>query len=133
LRAILAISLVTISALAISPRLLAHHGDAGYDTSKLVTAKGVVTEYYFRNPHVEILIDVKKDDHSSEQWRGELNSPNIVARVTGWNSKTFKAGDEIVLVGYQLKNGLNVLKVDKVLRPDGTELYPKSGNGVTRF
>jgi hypothetical protein len=32
-----------------------------------------------------------------------------------------------------LKNGLNVLKVDKVLRADGTELYPKGGNGVTRF
>jgi hypothetical protein len=133
LRAILAILLAVISILAVSPRLPAHHGDAGYDTSKLVTAKGVVTEYYFRNPHVEILIDVKKDDRSDEKWRGELNSPNIVARVTGWNSKTFKAGDEIVLVGYQLKNGLNVLKVDKVLRPDGTELYPKSGNGVTRF
>lgn len=133
MRAILAISLAVISALAISPRMLAHHGDAGYDTSKLVTAKGVVTEYYFRNPHVEILIDVKKDDRSAEKWRGELNSPNIVARVTGWNARTFKPGDEIVLVGYRLKNGLNVLKVDKVLRPDGTELYPKGGNGVTRF
>jgi hypothetical protein len=133
LRTILAISLVTISALAILPRVLAHHGDAGYDTSKLVTAKGVVTEYYFRNPHVEILIEVRKDDRSTETWRGELNSPNIVARVTGWNSKTFKPGDEIVLIGYQLKNGLNVLKVDKVFRPDGTELFPKGGNGVTRF
>jgi hypothetical protein len=37
--------------------------------SKLVTVKGTVSEYDFRNPHGEILIEVKKDDHSVETWR----------------------------------------------------------------
>jgi hypothetical protein len=101
--------------------------------TKLVTVKGTVTEYYFTNPHVQILIDAKREDGSTEKWRSELNSPNIVARVTGWNRKTFKPGDELVLVGNPAKDGAKVLRLEKVLQPDGTELYPKGGNGVTRF
>ena len=122
-----------IFGLGISPRAFAHHGDAGYDVSKLVTVKGTVTEYHFQNPHIEIFIDVKKDDHAAEKWHGELNSPNLVARMAGWNGKTLKPGDEIVLIGYRAKNGLNVLRLEKVLLANGTEIFPKSGNGVTTF
>ncbi|PYU19801.1 MAG: hypothetical protein DMG32_23645 [Acidobacteria bacterium] len=118
---------------AMSPRAFAHHGDAGYDTSKQVTVKGAVTEFHFQNPHIEIFIDARKDDHSIEKWHGELNSPNLVSRMAGWNGKTLKPGDEIVLIGYRAKNGLNVLRLEKVLLANGTEIFPKNGNGVTVF
>jgi hypothetical protein len=130
---IFAILVVPIFALAISPRAFGHHGDAGYDTTKLVTVKGMVTEYHFQNPHIEIFIDMKKEDRSSEKWHGELNSPNLVSRMAGWNGKTLKPGDEIVLIGYRAKNGLNVLRLEKVLLANGTEIFPKNGNGVTVF
>jgi uncharacterized protein DUF6152 len=123
---------IAICALMISPRTFAHHGDAGYDTSKLVTVKGAVTEYHFQNPHIEIFIEVKKDDQV-EKWHGELNSPNLVSRMAGWNGKTLKPGDEIVLIGYRAKNGLNVLRLEKVLLANGTEIFPKGGGGVTTF
>jgi hypothetical protein len=118
---------------AISHPAIAHHGDAGYDVTKLVTVKGTVTEFHFANPHIEIFIDVKKEDRSVEKWHGELNSPNLVSRMVGWNGKTLKSGDEIVLVGYRAKNGLNVLRLEKVSLANGTELFPKNGNGVTVF
>ena len=131
------ISLLTLAAAicgaVISPPAIAHHGDAGYDVTKLVTVKGTVTEFHFANPHIEIFIDVKKEDHSVEKWHGELNSPNLMARMVGWNGKTLKPGDEIVLVGYRAKNGLNVLRLEKVSLANGTELFPKNGNGVTVF
>lgn len=130
MRIVLAMLAITV---AISPCASAHHGNVAYDMSKLVTVKGSVTEYYFANPHVQILVAEKKEDGSVEKWRGELNSPNIVARVTGWNSKTFKPGDELILVGNRAKDGTNVLRLEKILQPDGTELYPKGGNGVSRF
>jgi uncharacterized protein DUF6152 len=125
--------LALVCRLAISPPAFAHHGDAGYDISKLVTVKGTVTEYHFQNPQIEIFIDVKKEDHSVEKWHGELNSPNLVSRMAGWNGKTLKPGDEIVLIGYRAKNGLNVPRREKVLLANGTEILPKSGNGVTTF
>jgi hypothetical protein len=133
MRIAFAILVLVVSMVAISSGAYAHHGNVAYDMSRLVTVKGTVTEYYFTNPHVQILIAVKKEDGSVEKWRGELNSPNIVARVVGWNSKTFKPGDELVLVGNRAKDGTDVLRLEKIQQPDGTELYPKGGNGVSRF
>ena len=111
----------------------AHHGSAGYDTTKLVTIKGVVTDFRFGNPHVEISLDVKKDDGSVENWQGELNSPNILARAAGWKRNTLKPLDRVILVGYPAKNGLKILRLEKVSLSDGTEIFPKSGNGVEHY
>jgi hypothetical protein len=127
-----AMLVLAVSTVSISPGASAHHGDAGYDVTKLVTVKGTVTEFHFQNPHIEIFIDVKKDDQV-EKWHGELNSPNLVSRMVGWNGKTLKPGDEIVLIGYRAKNGMNVLRLEKVLLANGTEIFPKNGNGVTVF
>jgi hypothetical protein len=127
-----AMLVLVVFTVSISPDASAHHGDAGYDVTKLVTVKGTVTEFHFQNPHIEIFIDVKKDDQV-EKWHGELNSPNLVSRMVGWNGKTLKPGDEIVLIGYRAKNGLNVLRLEKVLLANGTEIFPKNGNGVTVF
>ncbi len=124
---------VFLLCLFISGSVAAHHGDAGYDTSKLVTIRGTVTDFQFINPHVEISLDVKKDDGSIETWQAEMNSPNILSRASGWKRTTLKPGDGIVLEGHCSKNGLKVLRVEKVSLSDGTELFPKGGNGVTRF
>jgi hypothetical protein len=132
-RAKLSAFLVAAVALVSPTQMLAHHGAAGYDTTKLVTIKGAVTDFRFGNPHVEISLEVKKDDGSVENWQGELNSPNILARAAGWNRNTLKPRDEVVLVGYRSKNGLRVLRLEKVSLSDGTELFPKGGNGVERY
>jgi hypothetical protein len=129
LPAFLAAALFLLSAML----TFAHHGSAGYDTTKLVTIKGTVTDFHFSNPHVEISLDVKKDDGSVENWQGELNSPNILARAAGWKRNTLKPLDEVILVGYRAKNGLRILRLEKVSLADGTELFPKSGNGVERY
>jgi hypothetical protein len=133
MRTALATLLLASCGLGISPRAFAHNGYAGYDTSKLVTVKGPVTEFHFQNPHIEIFIDVKKEGSSVEKWHGELNRPNLVSRMAGWNGKTLKPGDGIIMTGYRAKNGLNVLRLEKVLLASGTEIFPKSGNGVTVF
>src|SRR5579871_4447640 len=81
----------------------AHHGDAGYDLSTMVTVKGTVTDFEFVNPHVEIALDVKNEDGAVEQWQAEMNSPAILARAAGWSRKTLKTGDQIVLEGHRAK------------------------------
>jgi hypothetical protein len=133
MRTTFAIFVLAICGAAIAPYAFAHHGDAGYDTSKLLTVRGTVTEFHFQNPHIEIFIDAKTDSHSVEKWHGELNSPNLVSRMAGWSGKTLKPGDEIIMTGYRAKNGLNVLRLEKVLLSNGTEIFPKNGNGVTVF
>lgn len=113
--------------LMISIPALAHHGDAAYDTTKLVTVKGTVSDFQFINPHVEIFINVKNPNGSMEKWQGELTSPNHLARE-GWTRHTLKPGDEIELVGYRAKNGAPSLRLQKVMFSSGQVIYPVGGN-----
>src|SRR6202045_3293239 len=99
MRIAFAMLVLAVSMMAISSGAYAHHGNVAYDMSKLVTVKGAVTEYYFTNPHVQLLIAVKKEGGRWEKWRGELNSPNMGARAVRWNSNTCKPGDKLLLAG----------------------------------
>jgi hypothetical protein len=111
----------------------AHHGDAGYDTTQVFTLKATVKDFQFINPHVEIALEAKNEDGTVESWQAEMNGPSILSRASGWNKNTLKPGDRVVLEGHRAKHGLKVIRIEKVSLPDGTELFPKGGNGVTRF
>jgi DNA/RNA endonuclease YhcR with UshA esterase domain len=99
----------------------------------MFTVKGTVKDFQFLNPHVEISLDVKNEDGTVESWQAEMNSPAILSRASGWNKNTLKSGDVVVMEGHRSKHGLKVIRVEKVSLPDGTEIFPKGGNGVTRF
>jgi len=102
--------------------LLAHHGEANYDTEKVTSAKGVVTDFQFINPHVQISIDVKNDKGEIEKWIGEARSPAMLARYGGWDKDTIKIGDTITMVGHRTKNGTNFLRLVKIETADGRVL-----------
>lgn len=119
----LALLLTTIFAVLLaSGPLLAHHGEANYDTEKVTSAKGVVTDFQFINPHVQISIDVKNDKGEIEKWIGEARSPAMLARYGGWDKDTIKIGDTITMVGHRTKNGTNFLRLLKIVTSDGKEL-----------
>jgi hypothetical protein len=103
----------------------AHHGTSPYDTTKLTTLKGTVTDFQFINPHVEISFVVKDDKGKIEQWIGEANSPNVLSRH-GWSRDIVKPGDQITLIGNRGKNGSNTLRLQKIVLSNGQELDPNS-------
>jgi hypothetical protein len=105
--------------------VFAHHGTAPYDTTKLTTVKGTVTDFQFINPHVEIYIEAKNDQGKVEKWAAEANSPNVLAR-NGWSRTIISAGDTITLIGNRAKNGTNSLRLQKVVLANGKELDPNS-------
>jgi hypothetical protein len=111
--------------LIISTPMFAHHGTSPYDTTKLTTVKGTVTDFQFINPHVEIYVDVKHDKGKVEKWVGEANSPNVLSRH-GWNRNTIKPGDQITVIGNRAKNGSNMLRLQKVVLSNGQDLDPNS-------
>jgi Family of unknown function (DUF6152) len=118
-----ALFLATIFCVAfISAPLLAHHGEANYDTEKMVTVKGTVTDFQFVNPHVQISIDVKNDKGEIEKWTGEARSPAMLSRYGGWDRNTIKVGDVITFWGHRTKNGTFFMRLDKIVLPDGKEL-----------
>jgi hypothetical protein len=112
---------ILCSFLFVSGRALAHHGVANYDSTKVVSVKGAVTEFRFINPHVLISLDVKNDKGEAENWSGEAQSPAMLVRY-GWNKDLLKVGMIITASGYRTKDGTNFLRLTKIVLPDGREM-----------
>src|ERR1700676_2465770 len=114
-----------VAVLTLAGSAFAHHGASPYDTSKLSTLKGTVSDFQFINPHVEISVDVTNDKGKVETWIGEANSPNVLSRH-GWDRDIIKKGDTITVIGNQGKNGSKTLRLQKVILSNGKELDPNS-------
>src|SRR5467141_1674271 len=110
------------SGLFLSAPLLAHHGEVNYDTEKVVSVKGTVTDFQFINPHVQIFLDVRNDKGEIEKWSGEARSPTMLVRVGGWGKDTLKPGDVITASGFRSKNGSNILRLKTIVLANGLEM-----------
>lgn len=111
--------------LMVAAPIFAHHGTSAYDTSKLTTVKGAVTDFQFNNPHVMISVEAKDEKGKVEMWICEANSPNVLTRH-GWNRDIIKIGDQITIIGNRPKNGTKTLRLQKVILSNGQELDPNS-------
>jgi hypothetical protein len=113
--------ILALSVLVASSPLLAHHSSSSYDMEHQVTMKGVVSNVEWTNPHVFIFLDVKDDNGSTEEWRVEGNSPNMLTRV-GWKKEMIKAGDTLVVNGAPAKNGSKIMRLISVMLASGQKL-----------
>ena len=122
---LLATSAGMVVLLMVGVPIFAHHGTSAYDTTKLTTVKGTVTDFQFNNPHVMISVETKDDKGKVELWISEANSPNVLTRH-GWNRDIIKKGDQITIIGNRPKNGAKTLRLQKVVLSNGQELDPNS-------
>ena len=113
---------VTFAVLFVSGPLLAHHGETNYDTEKVVSVKGTVTDFQFINPHVQIFMDVKNGNGEIEKWNCEARSPIMLVRVGGWDKNTLKPGEVITAFGFRAKNGSTILRLKKIVLANGREM-----------
>ncbi len=111
--------------LIVAAPIFAHHGTLAYETTKLTTVKGTVTDFQFNNPHVIISVETKDDKGKVEMWTSEANSPNVLTRH-GWTRDIIKIGDQITIIGNRPKNGAKTLRLQKVVLSNGQELDPNS-------
>jgi len=109
-------------ALGVAANAAAHHSFAvHFVADKMVTVKGTVTEFSFRNPHGLIAVDAKDADGAQQHWRIETNSPNILRR-RGWSEDSLKPGDQVTIEGYPARDGSTSMRVYRVTFADGHEL-----------
>lgn len=101
--------------------LSAHHGGSEYDTKNLKTLKGIVTEYYWANPHCQIFLDVKDDSGKTVNWGIETLAPAVLRRA-GWNPQLLKPGEVVTVTIAPSKKGTPIGMIRKLLLPDGKEL-----------
>jgi hypothetical protein len=75
----------------------AHHGTAAsYDQKKIVTIKGTVSEFLWRNPHSALFLDVKDASGTVTNYAIEMFSPILMVKG-GYTRDVFKAGDEVAI------------------------------------
>ncbi len=129
MRKLLAIVLPVTALLITAAPVRAHHAFAAeFDADKPVKFKGTVTRMEWINPHAWIHIDVKGDDGKVTSWMIEAAAPNALLR-RGWNKNSLPKGTEIVVEGYQAKDGANRANGSIITFTDGKKLFVGSSAG----
>ena len=115
--AILAVGILTLSS-----TLFAHHGTGvAYETDKMITLKGTVTEWIWSNPHCGILFDVTDDQGNVVHWGAELGNPHMLSSA-GFNKDLLKPGDKITITGHPSRSGASRVEFRNMVLPDGRTL-----------
>jgi hypothetical protein len=103
--------------------LAAHHAfSAEFDVSKPLKLQGTLTKWEMINPHSWFHLDVKGADGAVVSWMIEGGSPNQLIRL-GVTKNSLKAGTELVVEGYQARDGTNKAVGRSFLFADGQRMF----------
>ena len=106
----------------------AHHAFAAeFDAKKPVKLEGKVTKMEWINPHAWIHIDVKNADGTMTNWMIEGGTPNTLLR-RGFTKDSLTIGTEVVVDGYQAKDGSFRANGRDITFTDGRKLFLGSNN-----
>src|SRR5579864_1376644 len=123
MRATLAVLVAGAGLLAAGMPAWAHHAFAAeFDANRPVHFTGTVTKVELINPHSWIHIDVKGSDGTVTNWMFEAGSPNVLLR-RGFNKNTIAIGTEVVVDGYQSKDGSLRANGRDITLPNGQKLF----------
>lgn len=94
------IALAVLVSVAAGGPAMAHHGSGvSYFTNieTLITMKGTVKEWVWKNPHCFIVYEVKGADGKVVEWTAETSSTSSMIGEFGWSRTTLKPGDVITI------------------------------------
>ena len=109
----------------------AHHAWAAVFTDEYTEIEGYVTEYNFKNPHVNIMLSVTGEDGVETEWMatGPAAPP---FRRWGWSESTVEVGQYVRLRGRTSRTGapMIVMVGDDIQAGSFLELDPSDGSVV---
>jgi hypothetical protein len=128
-KALIAVAAAAVLSAAV-PAVAHHSFAAEFDAKKPVKLQGTVTRMEWINPHAWIYLDVKNTDGSVTNWMVEAGAPNALLR-RGWTKASLLPGTEILVEGYQAKDGANRANGRDITFKDGKKLFVGSaGTGA---
>ena len=131
MKKLFAVGILGAGLLVSSAPVWAHHAFAAeFDVNKPLVLKGTVTKMEWINPHAWIHIDVKDADGKTTEWMIEAGAPNGLLR-RGFTKNSLLPGTEIVVEGWQAKDGSNRANGSNITLPGGQKLFVGSpGTGA---
>lgn len=125
---LLTLAAAALTLVAAAPAWAHHAFAAEFDSEKPIKFKGTVTKMEWINPHAWIHIDVKGQDGTVTSWMIEAAAPNSLLR-RGWNKSSLPAGTEILVEGFQAKDGSNRANGSVITFADGRKLFVGNAAG----
>jgi hypothetical protein len=123
MRKTLAVLVASAGVLLTAAPIWAHHAFAAeFDEKRPIKLRGRVTKWELVNPHSWIHLDVKNPDGTITQWVVEGGSPNSLFR-NGFDKNSLPEGTEILVEGYQAKDGANRAVGANLKFTDGRRLF----------
>ena len=119
----LVLGMVGLALVAATVPVRAHHAFASeFDARKPVKFTATVTKMEWINPHAWMHVAVKKPDGTVENWMIEAGSPNSLFRQ-GITKDTVRVGMQVVVDGYQARDGSRRANGRDVTLPEGRKLF----------
>ena len=134
MRNIRCLAVLTFAAVLVSPAAQAHHAAGAVFTDEEIEVEGVVTEYNFVNPHVNIMLNVTDESGAETLWMvtGPAAPP---MRRWGWTPETLQPGQLIRFAGKSSRTGAPMLLIESAEIQSGrfVELDPADGSVIRRL
>lgn len=123
---IIRLTTLFLTVLAFGNIASAHHSYAAeFDRNAPATIEGVVTEVWFKSPHVRYYIKVTDDEGNEVIWDTRGLAPAKLVRA-GWKKDTIKVGDTVTLFGHVGRTNKTIMSIIDITMSDGRVLTSRS-------
>ena len=133
-----AASISLVLSLALFPTSIdAHHGtNISYDRTTTVTIKGAVAEFWYRNPHPALFINVTDEKGTATRWTIEIAPTPYTLALRGWSKKraddALKPGTAVSVKIHAARAGTPVGLLDSITNAEGVDILGGGGAGPAR-
>ena len=115
----------------------AHHGtNISYDRTTTVTMKGVVAEFWYRNPHPALFINVTDEKGTATRWTIEIAPTPYTLALRGWGRKraedALKPGTAVSVTLHAARAGTPVGLLQSITNGEGVDILGEGGAGPAR-
>ena len=124
---------VSLVFLTFTPLAVAHHSlGAFFDRNTDVEIEGVVTDIFWRNPHIGLTVEVVNESGETEAWELEGGAMHTVMR-RGITAESVRIGDRIRAAGAGSRRGEPAIFVSHILLPSGQEVVMSDREAPLRW
>ncbi len=100
-------------------QLQAHHSFAIYDIDNKIQRTGVLTTFEFSQPHIQLVLEVEREDGSTETWEIESMAPRRWDRFNHPRDVA-SAGETVTILGWPARDGRDRMVLSTIITERGT-------------